>query len=128
VTIVFLLAKRSNPLLGAIRAWWLPALLVLAPLRAAGQPADCPSPPQNGPGLDLSIDLAGRPGVPSGLTGQLEIQVPTDHPGYDCPTTPPPHDVLGGEPGDVLHGPPSPDLLRGPGVPRVEVETLAPPR
>jgi hypothetical protein len=32
--------------------------------------------------------------------------------------------VLGGEPGDVLHGPPSPDLLRGPGIPHVEVETL----
>jgi hypothetical protein len=112
-----------------MRAWWLPVLLVLAPLRAGGQPADCPSVPQDGPGLDLSIDLAGRPGVPSGLTGQLDIQVPTDRPADACLSRqPPPRDVLGGEPGDVLHGPPSPDLLRGLGAPHVEVETLPPAR
>jgi hypothetical protein len=29
----------------------------------------------------------------------------------------PPQDVLRGEPGDVLGGPPSSDLLRGPGDP-----------
>jgi hypothetical protein len=115
-------------MLSAMRAWWLPVLLMLAPLRAGGQPADCPSAPHDGPELDLSIDLAGRPGVPSGLTGQLYVQVPTDSPVDACSTSPPPpRNVLGGEPGDVLHGPPSTDLLRGPGgTPHVEVETLPP--
>jgi hypothetical protein len=110
-----------------MRGWWFPFLLILGSPAATGQQADCPSAPQHdGPGLDLSIDLAGRPGVPSGLTGQVYVQVPTNPPAADsCGTEqPPPRDVLGGESGDVLHGPPSPDLLRGPGTPHVEVETL----
>jgi len=113
-----------------MRVWWLSVLLVLAPLRAGAEQPDCTPAPHDGPPLDLSIDLAGRPGVPSGLTGQVEIQVPTDQPAAEsCRTEqPPPRDVLGGEPGDVLHGPPSPDLLRGPGSPHVEVETLPPTR
>lgn len=113
-----------------MRGWWFPLLLVLGSAGANGQQTDCPRAPPTGPGLDLSIDLAGRPGVPSGLTGQVYVQVPTDQQTPDsCRTEePPPRDVLGGEPGDVLHGPPSPDLLRGPGVPHVEVETLPPPR
>ena len=113
-----------------MRGWWFPLLLILGSPAATGQQTDCPSTPHDGPGLDLSIDLAGRPGVPSGLTGQVYVQVPADPPAAaSCPTEqPPPRDVLGGEPGDVLHGPPSPDLLRGPGTPHVEVETLPPAR
>ena len=111
-----------------MRGWWLLVLLVLGPTGANGQQTDCPPAPSGESGLDLSIDLAGRPGVPSGLTGQVYLQVPTGPPATgSCWTEPPPpHDVLGGEPGDVLHGPPSPDLLRGPGTPHIEVETLPP--
>lgn len=62
-----------------MRGWWLSALLVMIPPCASGQQADCPSAPSNsGSGLPLSIDLAGRPGVPSGVTGQVYIQVPSD--------------------------------------------------
>lgn len=119
-----------------MRRWWFPLLLILGsvgPLGspgANGQQTDCPPAPSGGSGLPLSIDLAGRPGVPSGLTGQVYIQVPTEPPAAaSCGAEqPPPRDVLGGEPGDVLHGPPSPDLLRGPGTPHVEVETLQPAR
>lgn len=114
-----------------MRSWWLPILLVFAPLGANGQPAECPpAAPSGGPGLPLSIDLAGRPGVPPGVTGQVYIQVPIDgSAAASCQDErPPPRNVLGGEPGDVLRGPPSPDLLRGPGAPRVEVETLPPGR
>jgi hypothetical protein len=109
-----------------MRGWWFLGLLVFGSLGAHSQQSDCPPAPSGGPGLPLSIDLAGRPGVPSGLTGEVYVQVPTDPPAAtSCRTEqPPPRDVLSGEPGDVLHGPPSPDLLRGPGTPHVEVETL----
>lgn len=98
--------------------------MLLGTVRAGAQPADCPQPPPSGPGVPLSLDLAGRPGVPSGLTGQAYVQVPVDQPGgYACEDRrPPPQDVLRGHPGDALRGPPSPDLLRGPGTPWVEVE------
>ncbi|HEX5327187.1 MAG TPA: hypothetical protein VFW75_11010 [Acetobacteraceae bacterium] len=104
----------------------LAVILLLVAGRAGAQPADCRRPPPDGPRLPLSLDLAGRPGVPSGVTGQAYVQVPVDPPGgYACQERrPPPRDVLRGEPGDVLHGPPSPDLLRGPGTPRVEVEVM----
>lgn len=73
--------------------------------------------------LPLALDLGGRPGVPAGTTGQAYIAVPLGTPGYACHSdAPPPDDLLRGEPGDVLHGRPSPDLLRGPGRPRVRVE------
>jgi hypothetical protein len=38
----------------------------------------------------------------------------------------PPEDVLHGESGDVLHGPHSADLLRGPGQPHVKVGAQQP--
>ncbi len=117
-------------MLAGMRGWLLSALLVMIPPCASGQQTDCPPAQPGGPGLPLSIDLAGRPGVPSGLTGQVYIQVPSDPPATEsCRTErPPPRDVLGGEPGDVLRGPPSADLLRGPGTPHVEVEALPPTR
>jgi hypothetical protein len=99
-------------------------LLVLAPLGVAAQPADCASVPSSGPMLLLSLDLGGRPGVPRGVTGQAWVDVPMGAPGVACPaeSRAPPRDILRGEPGNLL-GPPSPDLLRGPGTPRVLVET-----
>jgi hypothetical protein len=96
--------------------------MVVALRGVAAQPADCPIEPSAGPMLPLSLDLAGRPGVPNGVTGQAYVGVPMGPPGIACRQVPPlPRDVLHGEPGGVL-GPPSPDLLRGPGTPRVRVE------
>jgi hypothetical protein len=81
---------------------------------AAAQPADCPSEPSSGGTLSLSLDLAGRSGVPSGTTGPAYIGVPLAAPGIACRDAPArPSDVLNGEPGD---------LLRGPGTPHVKVE------
>ncbi len=113
-------------MLGGMRASLISVLLLLAAGRAAAQPADCPQPPGDGSSLPLSLDLAGRPGVPSGVTGQAYINVPIGAPGdYACDDDPPPpRDILHGPPGDVLRGPPSADLLRGPGAPHVEVEVL----
>jgi hypothetical protein len=110
-----------------VPAWILAGLLllVLASFRVAAQPADCPSVPSTEPMLPLALDLAGRPGVPRGVTGQAYVDLPMGAPGVACggPPPPPPRDVLRGDPGNVLMGPPSPDLLRGPGTPRVWVET-----
>jgi hypothetical protein len=77
---------------------------------AAAQPADCnvSGPP---PGvMPLSIDLAGHPGVPSTLSGQVGMGVPVGAGGgMACTDAPPP-------PRDVLRGAPSDDLLLGPAV------------
>ncbi len=93
----------------------LAALLVALSLRTAtAQPADCPTEPASRPMMPLALDLQGRPGVPSGTTGQALIGVPLTPPGMACREVPrPPSDVLRGEPGD---------LLRGPGTPHVTVE------
>jgi hypothetical protein len=99
-------------------------LMSLAPLRVTAQPADCRSAPASGDMLPLSLDLGRRPGVPRGVTGLAWVGVPMGAPGLACPNEPqaPLRDILRGEPGSLL-GPPSPDLLRGPGTPRVVVET-----
>ena len=90
---------------------------------AAAQQADCPVEPSTGPMLPLSLDLAGRPGVPADTTGKAYVLVPMSPPGVACrDAAPPPSDILRGEPGNTL-GPPSRDLLRGSGTPRVWVET-----
>ncbi len=149
--------------------WLVLALLVLFARPVMAQPADCaPARSANGlptngwaadstaaddasvgpggPVLPLAIDVAGRPGVPKGVRGQVYIGVPMgapastaanqagswtagNAPARNAPSgnacaydRPPPRDVLRGEPSDVLDGPPSPDLLRGPGHPHVEVE------
>ncbi|HVC63018.1 MAG TPA: hypothetical protein VND19_21975 [Acetobacteraceae bacterium] len=74
---------------------------------AMAQPADCPARPAPGPSLPLAIDLAGRPGVPSGVTGQAFIAVPMQAPQTGCGEQRAPSDVLGGEPGDLLRGTPA---------------------
>ena len=97
-------------------------LLLTASRVAVAQGADCPAEPSDGPTLPLSLDLAGRPGVPAGVTGQADVAVPLNAPGMACrDASPPPSDILRGEPGDPL-GPPVQDLLRGPGTPHVKVE------
>ncbi len=104
--------------------WIVLALLLLLPRPVAAQPADCPPAPPTGPVMGLGIDLAGRPGVPKGTSGQGYLNLPMGAPaGNACrDDQPPPADALHGDPGDVLGGPPSPDLLRGPGHPHVEVQ------
>ena len=84
-------------------------LLLAALLLMAAQPADCSAEPAPGPMLPLSLDLPGK-------KGQAYVAMPMAPPGMACTAdTPPPSDVLRGEPGD---------LLRGPGTPHVEVEVL----
>jgi hypothetical protein len=97
-------------------------LIAIASGGVAAQPADCPAEASPGQTMSLSLDLAGRPGVPTGVTGQAYVDVPIGAPGIACDGPSPPADILHGEPGNVLGGPPSPDLLRGPGSPRVRVE------
>ncbi len=97
--------------------WLVLALLLLFAHPLAAQPADCPPVPSTGPVVPLAIDIAGRPGVPKGVSGQAYVNVPMGPPaGTAChhDALEPPRDVLRGEPGDVLGGPPSSDLLRGP--------------
>ncbi|MDE2516306.1 MAG: hypothetical protein KGL12_09800 [Rhodospirillales bacterium] len=65
--------------------------------------------------LPLAIDLAGRPGVPAGMTGQIGIAVPVENAqpqGVAAGCDPPPPPVA-----DVLAGPPAADLLTGPEPP-----------
>ena len=89
-------------------------LLTVGLSGATAQPADCPSEPSSGQTLSLSLDLAGRSGVPAGTTGQVYVGVPLAAPSIACRDAPaPPSDVLHGEPGDPL---------RGPGTPHVKVE------
>ena len=105
----------------------LVALLLLMARPVAAQPADCSVAPPTGPVMALGVDLAGRPGVPKGVSGKAYPILPTGPPaGTDCHDDPPKPlpDALRGESGDVLGGPPSSDLLRGPGHPQVHVEEV----
>ncbi len=101
-------------------------MLVLIGTRAAwGQPADCEPDPLPTATMPLQLDLGGLPGVARGLGGSVYADVPVASPGGTLCRAPGPatsRDVLAGPPGDVLRGPPTRDLLRGP-APRVEVET-----
>ena len=98
-------------------------LLLFGSGAALAQPADCAAPAPIG-SLPLAVDLSGRPGMPAGMGGQAYVAIPLSGPGYACPSPPPPRDILRGDPGDVLQGQRSPDLLRGPGRPTVRI---APP-
>ncbi len=98
-------------------------LLLIASAKIAAQEPDCAVEQSEGPSLPLSLDLAGRPGVPAGTTGQAYIAIPMYPPGIACRNARrPPSDILRGEPGNTL-GPPVGDLLRGSGTPHVTVET-----
>jgi hypothetical protein len=79
-------------------------MLISLPRVASAQPADCLTAPPSGTMLPLSLDLAGRHGVPSGVGGQAYVEVPIGAPGIACAIPPPPLDVLRGRPSDVLHG------------------------
>jgi hypothetical protein len=89
--------------------WFAVALLLLLAGGADAQSADCAPAPVMGPVVPMSIDVAGRPGVPKGTSGQAYVGVPMGAPtGNACADAPPP------PPRDVLRGEPSVDLLRGP--------------
>jgi hypothetical protein len=75
---------------------------------AMAQPADCPTRPTPGPSQRLSIKLAGRPGVPPGMTGKTVVEAPMQAPQTECGEPSAPSDVLGGAPGDLLTGTPPP--------------------
>lgn len=78
-------------------------LFVLASVWLAAAPADCPTQQSSGASLSMSIDLGGRPGVPAGTSGEVDVDVPV-LPKDDCAEAPsPPSDVLHGEPGDLLN-------------------------
>ncbi len=84
---------------------------------AAAQPADCPSYPAPTQTVPLQLNLAGLPGVPSSITGQVYADVPAPPPGGTvCGSERPSRpvgNVLAGKAGNVLAGPPATDLLRG---------------
>jgi hypothetical protein len=85
--------------------WMLIPGMLMTVLRAASaQPADCLTAPPSGPMLPLSLDLGGRHGVPSGVSGQAYVAVPMETPGIACAIPPPSSDVLRGPPSDVLRG------------------------
>ena len=79
-------------------------MLLAVPRAASAQPADCLTAPSSGLMLPLSLDLARRQGVPSGVSGQAYVAVPMEAPGIACAIPPPPADVLRGPPTDVLRG------------------------
>jgi hypothetical protein len=94
-------------------------LLPIAPALAQG--VACPTRQPGDPGLPLYLNLQGLKGVPSGVSGQVAVNVPSAPPPDCAPPAPrPPTDVLHGDPGDVLHGEGPADVLRGAGTPRVE--------
>ena len=74
---------------------------------ATAQPADCQTQPPAGPSQRLAIDLAGRPGVPAGVTGKTFVEVPMQSARTDCGEPSAPSDVLRGVPGDLLRGTPA---------------------
>ena len=84
--------------------WLLVAgLLTVVPHAASAQPADCLTAPPSGATLPLSLDLAGRHGVPFGVSGEAYVAVPMEAPGIACAIPPLPADVLRGERGDLLN-------------------------
>ncbi len=91
----------------------LPASLGIA----AAQPADCASYPAATQTIPLQLDLAGLPGVPKGIAGQLYADVPAPPPGGAvCGSerrSGRVGNMLAGPGGDVLGGAPAADLLRG---------------
>jgi hypothetical protein len=84
--------------------WMLIVGMLMGVMRAAAaQPADCLTAPPSGPPLPLSLDLAGRHGVPSGVSGKAYVEVPMETPGIACAIPPPPSDVLRGARGNLLN-------------------------
>jgi hypothetical protein len=89
----------------SLLAFVLLACLGLAAAAAHAQPSQS---------LPILLDLAGRPGVPPGVSGQVLVQVPINPPPPAASPAPPSTDVLRGPPGNVLQGPPGNPLTGAP--------------
>jgi hypothetical protein len=79
------------------------AVLMAAQPAAWAQPADCLTAPSEEATLQLSLDLASRPGMPPGVGGEAYVAVPMQTPGIACAIPPLPSDVLRGERGNLLN-------------------------
>ena len=96
--------------------WKTPAILSLLWLAAAAAPPpDCAPEVGSGQALPIPLDLAGRPSASVGLSGQTFGPLPNSEGGNGCRSPLPSNaqsSTLRSESGDVLHGLPSPDILR----------------
>lgn len=96
--------------------WKTPAVLSLLFLAAgAAPPGDCSSAAVGGPMLPTALDLAGRPSVTAGLSGQTFATLPSADSAAGCRAALPSASqatALRSESGDVLHGLPAPEILR----------------
>jgi hypothetical protein len=97
--------------------WKMPAVLSLLFLAAgAAPPGDCSSGAAGGQTLlPAAQDLAGRPSVAAGLSGQTFAALPSADSTAGCRGTLPSatqSTTLRSESGDVLHGLPAPEILR----------------
>lgn len=99
--------------------WKTPAVLLLLLLSAAAAPPDdCSSGTPNSQALPTGLDLAGRPSLTAGLSGQT-FTAPASADG--CRSALPSaaqSTTLRSESGDILHGLPAPDLLQRMDEPR----------
>lgn len=93
-----------------------PILLLLIFLGAAAAPPDdCTPGVANGAALPSTLDLAGRPGVTAGLSGQNFATLPNTQGVNGCRSglsSASQSTTLRSETGDVLHGLPAPELLQ----------------
>jgi hypothetical protein len=90
-------------------------LLLFLGAAAGPPPSDCGAGAEAGAMLPAPLDLAGRPSMPSGLTGQTFATLPTTEGMSGCRSPLPSasqSSTLQSESGDILHGLPQPDILR----------------
>jgi hypothetical protein len=96
--------------------WKTPAIFSLLLLAAAAAPpGDCLPGADSGTAVPIPLDLAGRPSASVGLSGQTFATLPSSEGGNGCRSPLPSSSqstTLRSESGDVLHGLPSPDILR----------------
>lgn len=96
--------------------WKTPAILSLLWLTAAAAPpADCLPEGDSGQALPIPLDLAGRPSASVGLSGQAFGPLANSAASNGCRSplsSNAQSSTLRSESGDMLHGLPSPDILR----------------
>jgi hypothetical protein len=93
----------------------LATLLLLLLAAAAAPPGDCSRVTDGGQKLPASLDLAGRPSIAAGLTGQMFATLTGAEDGHGCRgalSSSVQSTTLSSESGDILHGLPAPDILR----------------
>ena len=96
--------------------WYTPAVLSLLLLTAgAAPPGDCQPGLNSGPMLPAPLDLTGRPAAPFGLSAQTVSTVPSADAAGACRSALPSAaqaTTLRSETDDIIHGLPSPEILR----------------